>query len=188
MGHSTAWAIRLQLVEALRRRAASHDGEARRILDERLSKLLATDAGTLHGEPGYVEDADSAAPARGALGTLVDQFASHEADDRLPSFPEMPALDEFQAIWSRLHTASRMRQSLAQVPTDAGPLNSSALVHRSIELMRELSPGYLQHFLSYVDDLSWMARLADSTASTPNDAPRPASIGKRSRKKKSAQR
>ena len=58
-----------------------------------------------------------------------------------------------------------MRQSLEQVPGNAGPLNSSSLVHRSLSLMRELSPGYLQQFLSYVDALSWMEQMNGGSAS-----------------------
>jgi hypothetical protein len=49
-----------------------------------------------------------------------------------------------------------LRDSLAQVPRNAGPLNSSSLVHRALSLMREVSPGYFQQFLAYADALSWM--------------------------------
>jgi hypothetical protein len=48
-----------------------------------------------------------------------------------------------------------MRQSQAGVPENAGPLNTNHL-HRSLSLMREVSPGYLEQFLSYVDALSWL--------------------------------
>jgi hypothetical protein len=60
------------------------------------------------------------------------------------------------------------------VPKNAGPLNSSSLVHRSLSLMREVSPEYLQHFLGYLDSLAW---LEDTTARpTPPATP---SRGKR---------
>ena len=45
---------------------------------------------------------------------------------------------------------------LAKVPENAGPLNSQHLVHRSLTLMRDLSPEYLNRFMSYVDALSWL--------------------------------
>lgn len=65
-----------------------------------------------------------------------------------------------------------MRRSLDQVPGNAGPLNSSSLVHRSLSLMHALSPGYLQQFLSYVDALSWMEQMSASGALPARDATR----------------
>ena len=75
------------------------------------------------------------------------------------SYPELPALDYFREVWSKVRTEKQMRQSLEQVPGNAGPLNSSSLVHRALSLMREVSPGYLKQFLSYVDALSWMEQM-----------------------------
>jgi hypothetical protein len=74
----------------------------------------------------------------------------------------LPVLDDFREMWSKISTERQLRQSLAQVPGNAGPLNSSSLVHRSLSLMHELSPGYLRQFLSYVDALSWMEQMAGS--------------------------
>src|SRR5690606_2908910 len=64
-------------------------------------------------------------------------------------------------------TGLRLRQSQLQVPENAGPLNSSHLIHRSLLLMQERSPGYLQHFLSYIDTLSWMEQLTADTILPP---------------------
>jgi Protein of unknown function (DUF2894) len=95
----------------------------------------------------------------------------------------LEALGEFRKIWSELRTDSQVRQSLEQVPTDAGPLNSGSLVHRSLTLMRELSPGYLQQFLSYVDTLSWMEQMNDGGALMTKEGPRTGSARKRARAK-----
>ena len=54
---------------------------------------------------------------------------------------------------------------MAQTPTDAGPLNSTALAGRAIALMRELSPAYLRAFLAYVDDLAWLEQMDNSSSS-----------------------
>ncbi|MDQ0009109.1 hypothetical protein J2T07_001286 [Luteibacter jiangsuensis] len=119
--------------------------------------------------------------ARGPLGQLVDEFAGDAASR---AYPELPALDDFRKIWSSLRAESQLRQTLEYVPRNAGPLNSNALVHRSIELMRELSPGYLRHFLSYVDDLAWMERVTAAGPSAEKAAPQAASIGKRAKGKR----
>jgi hypothetical protein len=189
--------IRFHFMDALERRAASHGGEARRILDDRLSGLLdayASDLADMAKRVGIVDKSTMpCAPAPGPLGGLVARIAGnaaiqgdgHIAEDVAPrpsSLPELAALDTFRKTWSRVRSESQLRQSLEHVPANAGPLNSSALVHRSIALMRELSPGYLQRFLSYVDDLSWMETVVGSTTPAVRDAPRAARL-KRTRNK-----
>lgn len=189
--------LRFHFIEALERRAAGHDGEVRRILDERLAGLIASYARDLKKAargrckaPMAVPDT----PARGALAALAELIAgnaaargSNPATDGMPSrsaiFPELEALGEFRDIWSAARTRSQMRQSLEQVPSNAGPLNSGALVHRAITLMRELSPGYLQHFLSYIDVLSCMEQMNGGGPLPAKNAPHAASTRKRTRAK-----
>ena len=59
------------------------------------------------------------------------------------------------------------------VPADAGPLNSGMLLHRALQLMRAVSPGYLQHFIAYADTLSSLEQLQQAVAplTTASDAP-----------------
>jgi hypothetical protein len=75
-----------------------------------------------------------------------------------PVYPELPLLDYFRDTWSRYSTKRQLKQSQDRVPENAGPLNSSLLVHRTLSLMREVSPEYLHQFLSYVDALSWIGQ------------------------------
>ncbi|WP_437176686.1 DUF2894 domain-containing protein [Burkholderia glumae] len=65
-----------------------------------------------------------------------------------------------------------MQRSLDRVPKNAGPLNSSSLVHRALLLMRELSPEYLRQFLVYADALSWLEDLHGEAATAHREAPR----------------
>lgn len=132
-----------------------------------------------------------ATSAAGGLRQLVDELSARAAarDAAAPvPYPELGILDAFRGLWSSVRTESQMRESLAYTADDAGPLNSSALVHRSIALMRETSPGYLQHFLSYVDGLAWMERLGASRSDGPKGAQQPATIGKRTRVKPRARK
>ncbi|MGY1458705.1 MULTISPECIES: DUF2894 domain-containing protein [unclassified Luteimonas] len=88
-----------------------------------------------------------------------------------PAWPELPALQGFRALWARMRTEEQLRRALAPAPADAGPLNSVTLVHRTLVLMREESPGYLRHFTAYVDAL---ACLQDVQAQAmPSSAPQP---------------
>jgi len=178
---------RFHFIEVLERRAAGHDGATRQLLDERLSKLVEAYAADLDNAAYRACNADGvsapSAPARGALGELLDDLANRAAtrvDDLATvdaptgnaALPTLEALGEFRNIWSEVRIESQIRQSLEQVPADAGPLNSGSLVHRSLTLMHEVSPGYLQHFLSYIDTLSWMEQISDGGAPSPKDGAR----------------
>jgi len=174
MDRKAASLLHLHLIEALERRAVMHDGEVRRVLDERLRALRQS-----HVADARVDDvATTDQSSHSALGDLLAGLPGNTA------YPMLPALDEFQARWSQLRAESQWRHSLEHTAENAGPLNSSALVHRSIALMRDTSPGYLRHFLSYLDDLSWLEGLADrKAASIDAGAPTFASIGKRRKSK-----
>lgn len=160
--------LRFRFIEAFARRAAGHEGEARRILDGRLSALLDEYATTLEEADrskaavadGSCESAASAADDA-TLAALIGRIADYAraADSGGAVYPELAALDYFREVWSKVRADKQLRQSLAPVPGNAGPLNSSSLVHRSLSLMRELSPGYLKQFLSYVDTLSWLEQM-----------------------------
>ena len=190
--------IRFHFIEALDRRAAGHSGEARRLLDERLAKLIEAYAIDLERAESKADDTDAKAssgdPARGTLAGLIDYIANHATADgdgltagsatpRPSSYPELEALDYFRETWSKVRSEKQLRQSLKKAPGNAGPLNSSSLVHRSLSLMRELSPGYLQQFLSYVDALSWMEQMNGGSALPAKDAPRAAGAKKNTRGK-----
>jgi len=184
--------LRFHFIDALARRAAAHDGEARRVMDARLSDLLDAYASDLasRGELSSTEHAAAPCkPTRGPLAELVDYIASQPRADAEPDAlspavrSELKALDYFRETWSKVSAGKQLRQSLEQVPGNAGPLNSSSLVHRSLSLMSELSPGYLQQFLSYVDALSWMEQLTGVGALPAKDAPRAAATKKGARSK-----
>jgi hypothetical protein len=185
-------AVRFHFIEAMERRTREQTGAVRKLLDERLSSLL--EAYGRDVSNAATDDAATAgSPVRGLLGELVDEIHRHATTrgSRVPSgveaheaasLPPLEALDEFQQIWSQVRTQSQVRQSLEQAPANAGPLNSSALVHRSIALMRDLSPGYLQQFLAYIDDLAWLEQVGAASAPMLKETPAPATK-KRSRRK-----
>ncbi|CAG9199213.1 conserved hypothetical protein [Burkholderia vietnamiensis] len=154
--------------------------DARALLDARLATLLDAFAAIVaRASEGVNASASAAAcdsahagaqaPARGALAGLVERLARDAQADRRGIDPEL--IDYFRATWSKVRTEQQYRQSLDQVPRNAGPLNSNSLVHRSLATMRELSPDYLQQFLSYIDALAWLEDLAGGPP-PDKDAPR----------------
>ncbi|KVD54002.1 hypothetical protein BGV52_28890 [Burkholderia ubonensis] len=175
--------VRFHRIDALERRAAGHDGDARRLLDARLDVLLAGYADDVERAGGANEpdDVAHARPASGALAGLVTHIARDAQADRAGIDPAL--IEYFRETWSKVRTEKQYRQALDQVPRNAGPLNSSSLVHRSLSLMRDLSPGYLQQFLSYVDALAWLEDLAGGGAQAEKEAPRAKGVKKGARSK-----
>ncbi|MCP3719197.1 DUF2894 domain-containing protein [Paraburkholderia sp. CNPSo 3281] len=179
--------VRFHFIEALERRAAAHAGEARRLIDARLAQLLDAFADDLARETSNITHGLGDETARSELGRLVDSLARPEPAQpatRVRHEPDPELVEYFRQTWSRVRSEKQLRQSLDQVPRNAGPLNSSSLVHRALSLMREVSPGYLQQFLAYADALSWLEQLNASVgvAAPVREAPRATSAKKGARK------
>jgi len=186
--------VRFRFIEALARRAATHHGETRRILDARLRELLAAYADEHSAETlaadGTAGAGQKAKAARGPLAELVDAIAppapprgeGTAAGAGVPGLSsssssssashELKTLSYFRSTWSRLSADRRLTQTLAAVPENAGPLNSHQLVHRALVLMRELSPEYLHRFMSHVEALLWLDRANAGSASAGAETPR----------------
>ncbi len=145
---SPAHTLRQHHIQALQRRAASHRGEARRVIEARLQQLraaaMAEDTGTAAAPPA---PSHSPAPAD-TLAALLTHIAHHAAPPG-----QLKAVRDHSGTWARLRVDQRLTQSQAQVPSNAGPLNTQRLLHQALQLMREVSPAYLQHFMAHVDTL-----------------------------------
>ncbi len=158
--------VRFRFIESLAQRTVAHSGAARRILDDKLARLLAGYGEALDRASAEAET-DGAQTSRASLTELVDHLARHA-----PTAAEPAALRYVRSTWSRLSAERRLVQSLAKVPENAGPLNSQLVVHRSLALMRELSPEYLHRFMSYVDALSWIDQFNGASAPVAGNTPR----------------
>lgn len=192
------------VIEALARRAAAQQGEARQRLMLRIEELLARHAAKLPIRPA-AEASDEHVARRAVLAglsELVDRLGrspgsrvpapspprrtalpgseapkaeppSHAA----PQAPRRNAVAAFKGTWSRLRAEQRLRQALAQVPAMAGPLNSSHVINRTLQAMRDLSPEYLDSFMLHVDTLLWLEHASGAgdltmCATTPSEGGR----------------
>ncbi|UNK42823.1 DUF2894 domain-containing protein [Luteimonas sp. S4-F44] len=173
--------LRVHAVAALLQRAERLQGPPRTALLRRAGALAqALDAGLATAAP----DAAPEPAAPGPLGALARSMCTgHDA----ARYPELPALDTFRRLWSAVRIGSQVRRSLAKTSDDAGPLNSARLVHRSLTLMRQVSPEYLEHFLAYVDTLSGLAQLQEAGA-LPGQTAAPTPAGKPRARSKSRRR
>ncbi len=156
------------LIDALARRAERYQGAARRVVDARLAALRSQ-----RSQQTVSPSARSGQLlSRGPLGQLADRLVARhqgcpapeaasgqnlsEVAPQWSSERELGTLRQFRGAWARLSAEQRLRQALAQVPAQAGPLNSNHLVHRALVTMQEISPAYLQRFVNYVDTLLWL--------------------------------
>ena len=112
----------------------------------------------------------SAAPAADAPRTLAElnayirrittsrREAGATAQAGAPD--ELASVRRFRESWDRSRTLDQLQQAVSRTPANAGPLNSHALVLRSLERMGELSPDYLRRFIVQVETLQWLQRAA----------------------------
>ena len=95
-----------------------------------------------------------------SLGDLARYMAQHASAvgeaggaGQVGSRSELKTMRYFRNTWSKLSVEKQVAQALGQAPKNAGPINSHMLVVRSLALMREISPDYLNRYMSYVDTL-----------------------------------
>ena len=95
-----------------------------------------------------------------SLGDLVRHLVQQSAENvetglvgNVGLRPELRTARIFRSTWSKLSVDNRVTKALAQAPKNAGPINSHSLVLRSLALMRDISPDYLNRFTSFVDTL-----------------------------------
>lgn len=179
-------------LEVLARRTTSHQGQVKRILDDKLAQALVTvrenfaraqaqsqqavdqvthelphatvELQRLHdgGDFAAVKQCISRlkSSVNGTpLGELAHRLLRHRPQDVVDQMgstgirPELKATQYFRHTWAKLSVNKRVAQALVQAPKDAGPINSHMLVLRSLALMRDMFPDYLNRFTSYVDTL-----------------------------------
>ena len=95
-----------------------------------------------------------------SLGDLVRHVAERTPehfDARLEgpagSRVEQKSVQYFRDTWSKLSAAKQVTQALGHAPKNAGPINSHRVVLHSLQLMRDLSPDYLNRFMVHVNAL-----------------------------------
>lgn len=172
--------VRLHYLEALARRSQGFDGAVKLHLEDKLRQALAHYQARGAQHALAAQDArrppDAAQPS--ALAALTRQLAPQlpkpaeaavgGSAARMEAYPELKSVRKHRDTWSKLSVDRQLTQALAQAPENAGPLNSHQLVLRSLSVMRDISPDYLNRFMSYVDALLWLDQ-ADSqpVASSP---------------------
>ena len=104
------------------------------------------------------------------LSALVDRLGRVPAPTSASAgaaAPPLRSVSAFKETWSRLRAEQRLRQALADVPAQAGPLNSAQVVHRALQTLHRLSPAYLDAIIAHIDTL---LALEDASGRTEHPA------------------
>lgn len=161
--------------EAADELAALHASSQFAQLRQRTARLDASPRGTLLTDlVGHIDQRKRA----DAPGTTASPTEDNDAQG------DSSSLAYFEKIWAELKVEQQLAEALAQAPENAGPLNSHLLALQSLKLMRDLSPGYLKRFVSYVDALLWL----DQADNAGKPAPKSAAKGEKDKKRKAAPR
>jgi hypothetical protein len=154
--------IALHYLEVLAHRTKAQHGRVKHILEDKLRLTLAAFEQRFEQSLCAAKDL---APLqcegpRESLRDLTRRMAQQFPDHGVQPLQghsgvrvELKSVRQFRNTWSKLSANKQVAQALDQAPKNAGPINSHMLVLRSLALMRDISPDYLNRFVSYVDTL-----------------------------------
>lgn len=160
--------IRLHFLEALALRTQAQQGAVKHLLEDKLSRALQAYQERLKQARESVQSPQSLPPQRSTLAELTHILTHHLPQNAQASMsgsvqeraeengPELKSLRYFRDTWSKLSVERQLTQAIAQGPENAGPLNSHQLMLRSLSVMRDISPDYLNRFMHYADALLWL--------------------------------
>lgn len=69
---------------------------------------------------------------------------------------ELRSIQPYRESLARINADKVVARAIAACPVDAGPLNPQKLIIRSLSSMRDLSPHYLNRFVTYMETLLWL--------------------------------
>jgi len=151
-------------IELLSQRARAHRGPAQKLLNDKLQTRLEEFKRRWDGAQSAAK-ADAVASAQSPLAALLADMAQHAPTTAATSTAitatavkavwraESPRVQQFKKQLGKISVQKQVKQAIALAPQNAGPINSHMLVLRSLGLMRDASPDYLNRFITYVDTL-----------------------------------
>lgn len=158
-GAHQVYPVRFHYIEVLARRASAYQGSVRRVLDAKLLTAVAALRASCAQAQKSSATTQPTVP-RASLGDLVRHMAAHSLDKpdsrtlaHTTARTELKSVQYFRNTWSKLSVEKQVGHALEQVPKNAGPINSHVVALRSLALMRDMSPDYLNRFTSYLDTL-----------------------------------
>ncbi|MBA4109064.1 MAG: DUF2894 domain-containing protein [Leptothrix sp. (in: Bacteria)] len=173
--------VRFHYLEVLSRRVDEASGEVRRILQDKLDRARAdyeqglAQAPRVAGKPPLrtPPSATPLAQLNQYIRSLAHDSGDAEAGQGQDAVDDIKSARRFRDTWSRIAAEKQVNEAFDRGPENAGPLNAHMLVLHSLRLMRDLSPHYLQQFMSQVDSLLWLDQVNQKYTLTDSKPARP---------------
>jgi hypothetical protein len=165
-------AVGWHYIETLASRTQAQSGPARVLLHAKLQEALQRFNArmTTEAQPqGHPE------PLPSPLATLLQDMGPKTAppgSGKPAGWPsENPRIQAFKKQLNKISVQKQVTQAMAQAPQNAGPINSHMLVLRSLGLMRDISPDYLNRFMAHVDTLLYLEEAGKGKLTPKRAAP-----------------
>ena len=173
----------------LQHRLAATNGSGRRALLA-LQQSLAGSSGNAAGTASSFVDSlrEQESDIRSTYGSAIDSSGAGltlnkavdaEMAQLARPMNELESVRRYRESWVRINSDKLVTRAVEEGFDDPGPLNQEMLATRSLSIMREISPAYVNHFVSYVETLLWLEKAATQAASS-----RKSRAGKKRRSKK----
>ena len=163
-GASNFDAVGWHYIEVLDARTRVQTGLAQQLLSEKLVNVLldfkarldAIQRPPLATEPGVFVPPS---PLANLLNDRVQHLPA-EASTRMDKTSnwreESPQVKKFRQALGKISVQKQVAKAIAQAPQNAGPINSHMLILRSLGLMRQCAPDYLNRFMVYAQTLFFL--------------------------------
>lgn len=165
--------VRLHYLELLNARAQTQSTVVQGLLSGKLQQALADMQLRLERQQSSEGQVPATAP-NAPLSELVRSLARNATEtssatpgDSVVARVELKAIRQFRNTWSKLSADKQVAKALDQAPKNAGPINSHMLVLRSLALMRDIAPDYLNRFMTYADTLLCLDQHAQQAFALP---------------------
>lgn len=142
--------VRFAYLESFATRLA----ESRRAPSQKHQKKLEQALADYQARSSDNQDAPIAGPYRSPLAVLLHTL---RGDDDAPR--DLKALAPIREAQARQQMAARIQHAISHTPGDAGPLNAHRQVARALAALQDISPEYLEHLVTYLDDLMVLEKI-----------------------------
>jgi hypothetical protein len=158
-------------IQVLAERTRNQTGPTQALLQTKLSTSVAQLQARLEApqNPNTLPASSTASPLSALLRDMAAPSAERPMSPGGHGRIDNPRVAQFRQQLGKINVQKQVTQAIAQAPQNAGPINSHMLVLRSLGLMRDLSPDYLNRFMGYVDTLFFLDS-AETVKVTPKKA------------------
>lgn len=146
--------VRFAYLESFAARLAESRRAPSQKHQKKLEQALADYQARAEAGDGENQDDPIAGTYRSPLAVLLHTL---RGDGDAPR--DLKALAPIREAQARQQMAARIQHAITHTPGDAGPLNAHRQVARALAALQDISPEYLEHLVTYLDDLMVLEKI-----------------------------